>query len=190
MSANAEKVENVNFAPSANRHHESRTLSMSGEASISLLKSKALFSSAQRAEFYSGQDRMLLNKQELDRIYELEKANDSLQRSIFQKEHTVKNVSDPFVALADIEHAKMMIARNNGEILKIFDITAVRLQRIAELEKENLEMHLENNERQALWTTLHDMHERSQIASGIFLNKDLIERNELEITMLRNEAAG
>jgi hypothetical protein len=191
MSAQVNNVENIISAAEKVCHpHEARPLHhLSGEASVNILLSKTLFSSQQRAQFYSGEDRVMLSSDQLERLYELEKHNDQLQREIFHKEHSLKSVQDPLAFLADIEHAKLMISRNTGEVLKIFDTASFRIQRIAELESQNTAMHTENLDKQTHWTSIQDMEERTHVASRVFLNKDMITRNETEIAMLRQESA-
>ena len=198
MTAEVNNIENINhFAEPVSHVAEPVTYqripklahSMNGEAYLNTLKNKTIFTSDLRAQFYSCTDRTMLPSDQLHRIYELEKLNDQLHRIIFHKENSINTTKDPLMVLADIEHAKMTIARNAGEILKFFDLTALRVNRIAELEKENEIMHQENQERQAIWTTLHDMKERSQIAGELFLNKDLIAKNEAEIIELRQSLA-
>ncbi len=190
MSAQLSNELHTNMTEQVSHKHEAKTIHfMSGEASLSMMKEKTLFTSEQRAQFYTGEDRMMLPSDQLSRLYDLEKQNDQLQREIFYNERSINGMKDPFAALANVEHAKMTIARNTGEILKIFHMTYYKLERIAELEKQNHAMHQENQEKQSIWTTMHDMNERTQIASQIFMNKDHIVRNEVEIAMLKQEAS-
>jgi hypothetical protein len=190
MSAEVSNIQSFIEAVERTSHAEPRHhTEMSGESALRALESRTLFTSAQRAQIYCGQDRMMIPNNQLERIYILEKNNDQLQREAYRLEQSLNSSKDPFANLAGIEHAKMSIAKNTGEILKIYDTTAFRLQRIAELEIQNEVMNRENEEKQSKWTTLHNMEERTNLASSIFMNKDLISRNELEISMLRNESA-
>jgi hypothetical protein len=180
MSAEVSNIQSFIEAVERTSHAEPRHhTEMSGESALRALESRTLFTSAQRAQIYCGQDRMMIPNNQLERIYIL----------AYRLEQSLNSSKDPFANLAGIEHAKMSIAKNTGEILKIYDTTAFRLQRIAELEIQNEVMNRENEEKQSKWTTLHNMEERTNLASSIFMNKDLISRNELEISMLRNESA-
>jgi len=192
MAAQTTNIETINLmADSFSHQHLSKTAPiMSGEASLNMLKTKTIFSSDLRAQFYSCADRTMLPSDQLNRIYELERVNDQLQRDILHKEHSINTLQDPFhVLAAEIEHAKMTIARNTGEILKIFDFSSLRIERIAKLERENQVMHQENQEKQVIWASLHDIKERSQIAAKIFLNKDIMAKNDAELSMIKREAS-
>lgn len=138
----------------------------------------------ERAKFYTGHERLNLLNAQVQRVRELQEENDHLQREIAAKEKEVINCIDPLAILADIEHRKIIIARNTGEILKIYRNNDERLKRIQELENRNTKLHNDMMSMQGKFITTSDMEERTRCASEFFLMKSNIEKNIQEISDL------
>lgn len=142
------------------------------------------FSTSERAQFYAGHDRLNLMGTSVQRVRELQEENDHLQREIVAKEAELSGCTDPLVILADIEHRKIIIARNTGEILKIYLRNEERIKRIKELESHNSRIQTEMMEMQGRFISTKDMDEKTKFASEFFILKSEIERNLQEITEL------
>jgi hypothetical protein len=138
-------------------------------------------SGEERSKFYTGQDRLTLQSYNIQRVRELQELNDNLQREIVKKEREVLNASDPLSILADMEHCRIMIARNTGEILKIYLQNEERLNRIAQLEAENVRLKEEIIEMRDKFIHTHDMQLRTKHAVDFFLIKAKIEKNIAEL---------
>jgi len=134
-----------------------------------------------RSKFYTGQDRLTLQNYNIQRVRELQELNDNLQREIVKKEKEVLNASDPLSILADVEHCRIMIARNTGEILKIYVQNEERLNRIVQLEAENVRLKEEIIEMRDKFIHTHDMQLRTRHAVDFFLIKAKIEKNIAEL---------
>jgi hypothetical protein len=145
---------------------------------------KAMLNHDERATLYSGQDRLTLQNHNISRVRELQESNDNLQRDILKKEKQMANSSDPLAILADIEHCKIMIARNTGEILKIYTMDEERRKRIAELEEQNAKLRTEMIVTQGKFITNHDMQQRTKYAAEFFMNKASYEKNIAELIEL------
>lgn len=141
----------------------------------------------ERAKFYTGYERLDLQRAHVQRVRELQEENDYLQREILIKEEEVLTAVDPLVLLADIEHRQTVIARNTGEILKIYRVNEERLRRIKELEEQNVKLHVELISAQSKFIATNDMQVRTQVASEFFVLKATIERNEQEIDELSKD---
>jgi len=150
----------------------------------SISKSSESFSNGDRAQFYAGHDRLNLQGASVERVRELQEENDHLQREISAKEEELVNCTDPLSILADIEHRKIIIARNTGEILKIYLRNEERIKRINELEAHNSRIQNEMMEMQGRFISTKDMDEKTKFASEFFILKSEIERNLGEITNL------
>lgn len=137
-----------------------------------------------RAKFYTGHERLNLQNVKVHRVRELQEENDHLQREIIAKQNDVLNSADPLALLAGIEHCQTMIARNTGEILKIYRKNEERLARIKELENQNAKMNKELIAAQGKFIATNDMQIRTQLASEFFILKATIERNLSEIEEL------
>src|SRR5580700_2455096 len=87
----------------------------------------SLFNHDDRAQFYTGQDRMTLQARQIQKVRELQETNDNLQRQIARNEKALVHAEDPLSILAEIEHCNIMIARNAGEILNIHSQNERRL---------------------------------------------------------------
>lgn len=140
-----------------------------------------------RAVFYTGQDRLSLQRANVQRVRELHEANDQLQRQIMKNEKDLLSSSDPLTILAEIEHCNIIIARNTGEILNIYSQNEARLKRIKELEALNLDLQQEMSDMQGKFITTHDMHQRTTCAAAYFLSKATYEKNLIEIRELSQE---
>jgi len=144
-------------------------------------------SSLERAEFYAGKDRIDLQGESVQRVRELQEENDHLQREISAKEEELKSCTDPLSILADIEHRKIIIARNTGEILKIYLRNEERIKRIKELENHNNKIQNEMMEMQGRFISTKNMDEKTKFASEFFVLKSQIERNLKEISTLNQK---
>jgi len=142
------------------------------------------FSSTERSKFYAGHDRLDLQGNSVQRVRELHEENDHLQREISSKETDIVECSDPLSILADIEHRKIIIARNTGEILKIYLKNEERLKRIKDLEAKNQRIQKEMMDIQGRFITTKDLEEKTTIASEFFILKSEMEQNLEEIQEL------
>lgn len=141
---------------------------------------------SERSRFYTCIDRKTLRDASIRRVRELEDLNDMLQREIVQFEEELSQApSDVPTLLAMIEHKKAMIARNTGEVLKIFIQEEERAQRIAELEAHNKRLEKEIAEKQSQWERTHDHEARIRISSVLLLNREKINYNLAELVDLR-----
>lgn len=147
-------------------------------------ESKSVVGRVDRAQFYDGQERMNLQGSSVQRVRELQEENDHLQREIVQKENEIADSADALAILADIEHRKVIIARNTGEILKIYLRNEERLKRVRELEAHNVRIQSEMTEMQGKFISTKDMDEKTRFASEFFILKSEIERNLHEINEL------
>ena len=137
-----------------------------------------------RAQFYAGHDRSNLRGNNVKRVRELQEENDHLQREISSKETELTECSDPLITLADIEHRKIQIARNTGEILKIYLNNEERIKRIQQLQSNNNRIQNEMMNMQGQFISTKDMEEKTKFASEFFLLKSEIEHNLQEINEL------
>ena len=142
------------------------------------------FSNLERAQFYGGHDRSKLQGSSVQRVRDLQEENDHLQREINAKESEIAQGADPLAILADIEHRKVIIARNTGEILKIYLKNEERLKRIKELESQNGRIQNEMMEMQGQFISTKCLDEKTKFASDFFVLKSQIERNLIEISEL------
>lgn len=133
------------------------------------------------SKFYTGKDRLSLQSFSIQRVRELQEINDTLQRDIQRKEKEVLNSADPLSTLADIEHCRIMIARNTGEILKIYAQNEARLKRIQELESENIRLKEEMIDMRDRFICTHNELDRTKHAMKFFITKEKIEKNNAEI---------
>ncbi len=140
-----------------------------------------LYSHDERAKFYTGHDRLNLNSAQIERVRTLQADNDHLQREIIQKEKEVIHCVDPLAILADIEHRQTMVARNTGEILKIYRKSEESVNRVRELEAQNEKLNSEMIIAQGKFISTSDMQLRTRLASEFFILKATIERNLQEI---------
>jgi hypothetical protein len=143
-----------------------------------------LFSHEDRAEFYTGNERIALQMRQIQKVRELQEANDNLQRQVASNEKELLHVVDPLAILAEIEHCNIMIARNTGEILNIYAQNEKRLKRIMELEAQNLNLQQEMSDAQGKFITCHDMAQRTKFAAEFFITKAQFEKNIAEIREL------
>lgn len=142
------------------------------------------FSNIERAQFYAGHDRLDLQGPNVQRVRELQEENDHLQREIAAKEKEIAQATDPLSVLADIEHRKVIVARNTGEILKIYLRNEERIKRVKELESHNSRIQNEMMEVQGRFISTKDLEEKTRFASEFFIMKSQIERNLKEISEL------
>lgn len=138
---------------------------------------KEVFTQEERAKFYTGYESLELQNAQVHRVRELQHENDLLQREIAAKEVEVANCIDPLSLLADIEHRQTIIARNTGEILKIYRVNEERLKTIMDLEKQNVKLSADLVSSQSKFISTNDMQQRTQIASEYFIVKSNLERN-------------
>lgn len=140
-----------------------------------------------RVEFYAGKERLDLQGESVKRVRELQEENDHLQREISAKEEELASCTDPLSILADVEHRKIIIARNTGEILKIYLRNEERIKRIKELESHNAKIQSEMMEMQGRFITTKSMDDKTKFASEFFVLKSQIERNLQEISTLNQK---
>ncbi len=146
-----------------------------------------IFSHDDLAEFYTGQERMTLQMRSIKRVRELQEANDNLQRQVTRNEKEISHSEDPLAILAEIEHCKIMIARNTGEIVNIYTSNEKRLKRIGELEAENINLQQDMSDTQGKFITCHDMTQRTKFAAEFFLTKSQFEKNVAEVHDLNQQ---
>lgn len=163
---------------------EAITQEMESVLANNISQSSQAFTNGDRAQFYAGHDRLNLQGPSVQRVRDLQEENDHLQREISAKEEELANCTDPLSILADIEHRKIIIARNTGEILKIYLRNEERMKRIKELESHNSRIQNEMMEMQSHFISTKDMDEKTKFASEFFILKSEIERNLGEITNL------
>jgi hypothetical protein len=143
-----------------------------------------LFTHADRADFYTGNERMSLQMRQIQRTRELQEANDNLQRQVTRSEKELLQADDPLSILAEIEHCNIMIARNTGEILNIYAQNEKRLTRIMELEAQNINLQQDVSDTQGKFITCRDMSQRTKFAAEFFITKAQLEKNLVEIREL------
>lgn len=146
-----------------------------------------LFSTDERADFYSGEDRHTLKSTQLERVRELHEINDDLQRQIINKRKDLANSSDQLALIADMEHCSILIARNTGEVLKIYAQNEARLKRIAELETLNCKLREDIMDMRDKFISNHDIQARTKFAAEFFLLKDKLEKNISELYELTQD---
>lgn len=142
------------------------------------------FSHDERAEFYTGKERVTLQAQQIQRVRALQEANDHLQRQVEQNQKALAHSEDPLAILADIEHCSIMISRNAGEILNIYTQNELRLKRLALLEEKNTMLMQELKDTQAKFINSHEMKQRTKFAAEFFHAKAHYENNLKEIREL------
>lgn len=135
----------------------------------------------QRAKFYKGDERLKLQGEHVKRVRDLQEENDRLQREIISREKELMHTKDALSILADIEHMRTMIARNTGEILKIYSKNEERLKRIADLESQNAQLQSDLMNIQGKFVSINNMDDRTKFASEFFFIKSTIEKNLQEI---------
>lgn len=141
---------------------------------------------AHRSSFYTGYDRKSLQVQAIRRVRELEEMNDVLQREIHILEEECQNTPEDLAKLlADLEYRKSILARNTGEIMKIFREDSERIFRIHELQEMNIRLQKEIEEGQELWNKKCDLDTRIRISSEMLYNQELISKNLQEIAELK-----
>lgn len=158
-------------------------------ASITEVKNPQTISSKQdlnnRFEFYVGKERMTLRNEDLQRIRELQDANDQLQRQVAMQKQELFQVADSLKLSAEIEQSMCMIARNAGEILSIYSDNESRLRRISALEDKNINLQQDMSDVLGKVATCHEMQQKTQFAKEYFLKKAEYDRNTAEIQRLK-----
>jgi len=157
------------------------------EMKMTLSQGSQKLSSEDRASFYAGHERIALQGNSVQRVRELQEENDHLQREISAKEEQISECTDPLAILAEVEHRKVIIARNTGEILKIYTRNEERIKRIKELESHNARIQNELSEMQGRFISTKDLEEKTKFASEFFILKSEIERNLNEINILNQK---
>ena len=146
---------------------------------------KSTQDSNNRFEFYVGKERMSLRNEDLQRIRELQDANDQLQRQKKKKKQELFQVADSLKLSAEIEQSTCMIARNAGEVLSIYSDNESRLRRISALENKNINLQQDMSDVLGRVATCHEMHQKTQLAKEYFLKKAEYDRNTAEIQRLK-----
>ncbi|QZA58829.1 hypothetical protein [Candidatus Rhabdochlamydia porcellionis] len=138
-----------------------------------------------RFEFYVGKERITLRNEDLQRIRELQDANDQLQRQVTIQKQELFQVADSLKLSAEIEQSMCMIARNAGEVLSIYSDNESRLRRISALEDKNINLQQDMSDVLGKVATCHEMQQKTQFAKEYFLKKAEYDRNTAEIQRLR-----
>lgn len=138
-----------------------------------------------RFEFYVGKERMTLRNEDLQRIRELQDANDQLQRQVTMQKQELFQVADSLKLSAEIEQSMCMIARNAGEVLSIYSENESRLRRISALENKNINLQQDMSDVLGKVATCHEMQQKTQFAKEYFLKKAEYDRNIAEIQRLK-----
>ena len=145
---------------------------------------RKVFSTEERSGFYTGEERLTLQSHNIVRVRELQEMNDHLQREVAKKEKLMLSSTDPLAISAEVEHAKIMIARNTGEILMIYTQDEERRRRIAELEAQNIRLRSDMVITQGKFISDHDMQNRTRHAAEFFISKAKLEKNISEMIEL------
>ena len=138
-----------------------------------------------RFEFYVGKERMTLRNEDLQRIRELQDANDQLQRQVNMQKQELFQVADSLKLSAEIEQSMCMIARNAGEVLSIYADNESRLRRISGLEDKNINLQQDMSDVLGKVATCHEIQQKTQFAKEYFLKKSEYDRNTAEIQRLK-----
>lgn len=138
-----------------------------------------------RFEFYVGKERMTLRNEDLQRIRELQDANDQLQRQVAIQKQELFQVADSLKLSAEIEQSICMIARNAGEVLSIYSDNESRLRRISALEDKNINLQQDMSDVLGKVATCHEIQQKTQFAKEYFMKKAEYDRNTAEIQRLR-----
>lgn len=166
--------------------HEMETL-LAQQPAQSQSQSARKFTDMDRVQFYAGHDRLSLGGECVQRVRELQEENDHLQREIASKESEIVTCQDPLAILADIEHRRILVARNTGEILKIYLRNEERLQRIKELEQQNSQIQKDMMKMQGQFINTKNLDDKTKFASEFFILRSEIERNAAEINLLNKQ---
>lgn len=137
--------------------------------------------------FYNGHDCAQMKTADLLKTRELQDTNDKIQKQIFQLDREIKQSNDSLTLIAEKERLLILIARNTGEILKIHTENQERLQRIMEIESENVLLNEDMINQRNKFVDSHEISNRSKFAADFFLAKSKIERNNLELIDLIQE---
>ena len=146
---------------------------------------KSTQDSNNRFEFYVGKERMTLRNEDLQRIRELQDANDQLQRQVNMQKQELFQVADSLKLSAEIEQSMCMIARNAGEVLSIYADNESRLRRISGLEDKNINLQQDMSDVLGKVATCHEIQQKTQFAKEYFLKKSEYDRNTAEIQRLK-----
>lgn len=138
-----------------------------------------------RFDLYSGKEKMTLRSDDLQRIRELQDANDQLKRQVASQKKELFQASDSLKLSAEIEQTMCIIARNAGEILSIYSDNESRLRRISELEERNIHLQEEMSDVLGKIAICFDMHQKTKFSKGYFLKKAEHDRNTAEIQRLK-----
>lgn len=161
--------------------HASR---VEGQKTFAVNSPNRLFSHEDRTQFYTGYERMSLPLGQVQRVRELQEANDDLQRQVMKNEKELLHAHDALTILSEVERCNIMIARNTGEILNIYAVNEARLRRIAELEAQNINLQGEMGDIQGQFITCHEMNQKTKYAAEFFAKKTEYDKNLLEIRHL------
>lgn len=138
-----------------------------------------------RFDLYVGKEKMTLRSDDLQRIRELQDANDQLKRQVASQKKELFQATDSLKLSAEIEQTMCIIARNAGEILSIYSDNESRLRRISELEERNMHLQEEMSDVLGKIAICFDMHQKTKFSKGYFLKKAEYDRNTAEIQRLK-----
>jgi hypothetical protein len=127
---------------------------------------------------------MTLRNEDLQRVRELQAANDHLQRQVEIQKKDLLQVADSLKLSAEIEQTMCIIARNAGEILSICVENENRLARISKLKDKNINVQQDMSDVLGKVATCHDMDQKTQFAKEYFLKKAEYDGNRAEIERL------
>lgn len=145
-------------------------------------------SQQERLLFYTGQESSALTCSSIRRVRDLQCANDELQRKIATLRHECSSSEDPLKIMNDIEYCNATIARNTGEILNVFTQNEKRLAKIAELERQNINLQQEITDNMSAFATVVEQDKKTRFASEYFNAKSSFDNNIALLTQLKNAA--
>src|SRR5579872_3329705 len=106
-SAKAQEIDSCQQAPVDSSVEGQLNLTINTE-SLVMKSENVLFSNNERIHFYNGQDRSTYQISNIQKVRELQEANDNLQRKVMQLQKDLRDSSDPLALLAEIEHCNIM----------------------------------------------------------------------------------
>ncbi len=142
---------------------------------------------SEKLKFFSGEETnssLPLSAQR--RVRELQTGNKELQRQIAHLKHECSLSSDPLHIMNEIENANSTVAKNAGEILNIFTQNEKRLARIAELEKQNINLQQEITDNMAAFASISEQDKKSGFASGYYSARSTYENNLATLHQLKS----
>lgn len=134
---------------------------------------------------YVSKEKMTLRDNDLQKIRQLQDANDQLQRQVALQKKELLQAADSLKLSSEIEQSMYIIARNAGEVLSIYSDNELRLHRISELEDKNINLQQDMSDALGKTAACYDMDQKTKFAKEYFLKKAEYDRNTAEIQRLR-----